>query len=242
MVNEVVIVDNLTKTFKMRGKHNSSSSKTSRFTNGRLVALNNISFRVFEGEVFGIIGFNGGGKTTLLRTIAGLYQPDSGKITVKGHLAPLLQLGIGFQNELTAPENIIMSGMLHGISKSEMKNRVEKIIEFAELEEFADMQIKNYSNGMRARLSFSTALQIDPDILLVDEILAVGDIGFREKSQKAFLSFKEKGKTILYATHSLGMLPKLCDRVLLIHHGKIVMIGSPEEVVKRYKELALTEK
>jgi len=243
MTKDVIVVDHVTKTFKFKKSHQDTlKNKNNRFSENRLTALDNVSLKVSEGEVFGIIGFNGSGKTTLLRTIAGLYNPDSGNVQVTGRLAPLLHIGTGFNVELIASENIIMAGMLLGIPKSEIESKIDEIIEFAELQEFANMKLKNYSAGMKARLAFSTSLQVNPDILLVDEILAVGDISFKQKSFNEFLSFKKKGKTVLYTTHSMSMLPKLCNRVLLIHNGRVDMIGKPDDVIKRYMEIYASEK
>jgi len=235
-----VLVENVTKRFGLTKPHgvvqflrNYYQDKNAR----KLVALDNISFNVPRGEMLGIIGMNGSGKTTLLRIIAGIYLPDKGKVSVNGRLAPMLHIGTGFHNELVASENIILSGMLYGLSKSEISQKVEKIIELAELQEFSEMKFKYYSSGMKARLAFSTAVQIDPEILLVDEILSVGDLAFRKKSYKMFLSLKEKGRTILYSTHNLSTLPQLCDRVLLLHNGKMINIGPPNEIIEQYKEL-----
>ena len=202
----------------------------------KLIALDDISFSVKKGEMIGIIGSNGSGKTTLLRTITGIYKPNSGKVIVEGMLAPLLQIGIGFQEELIAKENVMLYGLLLGLTKKQVKEKFEDILEFAELKEFENMKLKHYSSGMKTRLSFSTALQVNPDILLVDEILSVGDLNFRKKSFEAFLKFKEKNKTILYASHSIGMMPKLCDKVLWLDHGKMVALGEPDEIIKQYKE------
>ena len=238
-----IVVENITKTFKLAKP---IGEYIRRVNNGkvsdRLVALDKVSFTVKEGEMFGVIGVNGSGKTTLLRTVAGIYKPDSGVVSVKGRMAPLLQIGTGFSNELNSSENIILSGMLLGIPKSEMKKKVSQIIEFAELQDFSGMKLMHYSAGMRARLAFSTALQINADVLLVDEILAVGDLGFAEKSFNAFLSFKEKGNTILYSTHNLSKLPNLCDRVLLLDKGKMVMIDEPNKVIQKYKEIVKPQK
>jgi len=203
----------------------------------KVVGLKNVSFNVLEGEMLGIIGLNGSGKTTLLRTIAGIYNPDTGSVHVKGRLAPILQIGIGFRDELNAKENIILLGMLMGFSKTEIIHKMDSILEYAELEDFADMKLRQFSAGMRARLSFSVALQVDPDILLIDEVLSVGDLVFREKSFDSFLSFKKNKKTIVYTTHNLNMISELSDRVLLLHHGKNVMIGKPDEVIEKYKEI-----
>lgn len=240
MENVVIDVKNISKTFEInqqKGILKIIKNKVKRIPNKSFTALQDISFSVNSGEVVGLIGLNGSGKTTLLRIISGIYQPDSGSVTVNGHLSPLLQLGTGFQEELDAKENIIMSGMLLGISKKEIQNKVNSIIEFAELEKFAKMKLKHYSSGMRARLAFTTALQINPDILLVDEILSVGDKDFSKKSYEAFLSFKKNKKTIFYATHDLQRLEEFSDRAILIHQGKVVMIGKPSEVVEKYQSI-----
>lgn len=238
--NEISIkVEDITKSFNVIKPSGVSGTVKKIMYNEqkRLIALQNISFSVKKGEMVGIIGLNGSGKTTLLRTIAGIYTPDKGKITTHGILAPLLQIGTGFHEELTARDNIIMYGMLLGFSKKAIIIKIEKIIQFAELEEFANMKLKQYSTGMKARLAFSTALQIDPDILLVDEILAVGDIAFKQKSFEEFLSFKKKKKTILYSSHSIGMMPELCDRILLMDHAKMIMLDEPNAVLEKYKEI-----
>jgi len=240
MEENAITVQNVTKFFRINkkksffGKNNYSrnSSKSNVFT-----VLDDISLTVQKGEMLGIIGLNGSGKTTLLRTIAGIYKPNSGSIKVNGKLAPILQIGTGFNLELNAAENISMYGMLLGLKKHELRQTTNTIIQFAELEEFAEMSVKNYSSGMKARLAFSTALQVNPDILLVDEILAVGDKSFKEKSFDAFLSFKKNRKTILYSTHSMDKISKLSDRVLLLNKGKLIMIGNPDEVIQKYDEI-----
>ena len=241
-MNSIAIeLESVTKTFsfdKPDGFYPRLKQLVGNSKNGkRLVALDNVSIKISKGEVLGIIGNNGSGKTTLLRTIAGIYTPDSGRIIVNGCVAPLLQIGIGFQNELNGEENIIISGMLFGLSKSNIKEKVDEIFQFAELQKFSNMKLKHYSSGMKARLAFSTALQINPDILLVDEILAVGDASFVKKSSEAFLSFKKKGKTILLCTHNLAKLSNLCDRVLLLHEGRAVTIGKPDTIIEKYREL-----
>jgi ABC-2 type transport system ATP-binding protein/lipopolysaccharide transport system ATP-binding protein len=206
-------------------------------TKKKFLALDEISFKVSKGEIMGILGKNGSGKTTLLRTISGIYKPDKGKINLKGKLTPILHIGTGFHDELVAKDNVILAGMLAGLSKKEISNKINKILKFSELEEFSELKLKNYSTGMRARLAFSTALQTNPDILLVDEMLSVGDLAFREKSFTEFLKFKENKKTILFASHNLTSVSKICDRVLLLHHGKMIMVGKPTEVISKYKEL-----
>jgi len=228
-----VVVQNLSKFFK------SSSIKNlnSKFKQKGILALDDISVKVKKGQMLAIIGFNGSGKTTLLRTIAGIYEPDMGSIEVNGRIAPILQIGTGFHLELNAKENIMNYGLLIGIPKKELKSKIDNIIEFAELGEFSELKLKYYSAGMRARLAFSSALQIDADILLVDEILAVGDRIFREKSFEAFSDFIKKGKTILYTTHSLDKIYDMADQVLLLNHGKKIMIGSPNEVIDEYRKM-----
>ncbi len=238
MDNIAVHVENVSKTFKLekpRGIFN--ITKRGLNANKTLVALDDVSFQIQKGEVLSIIGLNGSGKTTLLRIIAGVYRPDKGSVQVNGTLSPLMQLGAGFQNDLNARENIIMNGMLLGLSKHEIESRVDSVIEYAELEKFSNMQIKHYSSGMRARLAFATAMQINPDILLVDEILSVGDKDFRKKSYESFLSFKKDKKTILHATHNLEKIPELSEIVMLLDKGKNVMIGKPDEVIKKYQEI-----
>jgi ABC-2 type transport system ATP-binding protein len=196
--------------------------------------LENISFTLNKGEMLGVIGENGSGKSTLLKILSGILKPDKGEVYVNGTIAPLLQLGTGFNGELTAKENIILAGMFLGFSKSEMKMKVDDIIKFADLEKFLDTKIKNFSSGMHARLAFSTAIQIDPDILLVDEVLAVGDINFVKKSYREFLSFREKGKSIILVSHSLEHIKNLCDRAMILEGGKIKMIGDAKQIVEYY--------
>jgi len=231
-------VSNVSKTFKINNQKGISKFiKNQSHQLETLDALKEISFTVKKGETIGIIGLNGGGKTTLLRIIAGVYAPDSGHVKVFGTLSPLLQIGVGFQGELNAFDNILMNGMLLGMTKSDILEKTDSIIRFAELEKFQNLKIKHFSAGMRARLAFSIAMQINPDILLVDEILSVGDKNFREKSYETFLSFKKNNKTILYATHNIEKLSELSDRILLIHNGRSLMIGEPEKVIKKYFEL-----
>jgi len=236
-----VVCENISKSFKLdmsQGFKKMARFMTTATIPTHLTALNEISLSVKKGEVLGIIGRNGSGKTTLLRIIAGIYKPDSGKVKVNGKLSPLLQLGTGFQSDLVARENIVMNGMLLGLSKSEIEDKIDTILEFAGLERFSELKLKNYSSGMRARLAFSTAMQINPDILLVDEILAVGDKEFAEKSWNTFLSFKKNNKTILHTTHNLPKAMEFSDRILLLDKGNIVMIGNPKEVIKKYNEIS----
>jgi len=240
MEDLAVVVENVSKTFKIdKPKGFSNIVKNSLNLNSRktILSLDNISFTVPKGEILSIIGPNGSGKTTLLRTIAGVYKPSHGSVKVNGTLSPLMQLGAGFQSELNAYENIIINGMLLGLSKKSMQEKVSNIIQFAELEKFSNLKLKHFSTGMRARLAFSIAMQIDPDVLLVDEILSVGDRNFRQKSYEVFLNFKKKNKTILHSTHNLDNLSEFSDRILLLDKGKMILIGKPDEVIEKYKTL-----
>ncbi|MDH3611078.1 MAG: ATP-binding cassette domain-containing protein [Nitrosopumilus sp.] len=232
MSENAVSLQSVSKSFNFKRSNKLKSSEN------RLISVSDVSFDVSKGEILGIIGLNGSGKTTLLRLIAGIYEPDSGKISIEGKIAPLLQIGTGFNNELTGPENIVSSGMLYGFSKKEIQSKVKPILEFAELQEFRKMKFKHYSAGMKTRLAFSLAMQIDPDIILVDEVLSVGDFKFREKSLQAFLSFKNKKKTILFATHILNPLPELCDRVLILHKGEMIFLGDPKEAIQKYRSIS----
>jgi len=239
-MEEIAIdVKNISKRFKVPKKGwlgNFGSEKRT------FLALDNISFQLPRGKMFSIMGLNGSGKTTLLRVLAGIYKPDSGIVTMNGRLSQILHVGTGFNEEFPARDNIIASGILLGMEKSEIEQKIDKIIQFAELEKFADQKLKHYSTGMRGRLACSTALEVNPDILLMDEILSTGDIRFREKSYKAFLSFKEKGKTVLFTTHSIPMTLELAEKVILLDKGRVVTIGKPPEVISKYKEIAGSNK
>ena len=173
-----------------------------------------------------------------MRIIADVYKPTSGFVDVNGVIAPILQLGTGFQGDLDARDNILMNGMLLGFSKSEIHEKIEKIIQYAELEKFVNMKLKYFSAGMRTRLAFSTVLQLNSDILLIDEVLSVGDINFRKKCFESILLLKKQGKTILFTSHSFDTISKICDKVLLLHKGKLIMIGNPDEVMAKYREIS----
>jgi len=241
-MSNAIEVKNLTKTFSIKTIGLFKKIQSSKNKNDKIIALNDITFSVKEGEVVGIIGHNGSGKTTLLQTIAGLYTPDSGNITVNGSLAPVLQIGSGFQPELRATENIMIYGMLLGLSKNEIKDKITPIMEYAELEQFSDLKLKHFSSGMQSRLAVSIVFQLNPDILLLDEILAVGDSDFNKKCFETFISLTKKNKTILVSTHSLNLLPLFCDRVLLIDKGKLITISSPDEAVKKFNDLMTSNK
>jgi len=207
----------------------------------KLEILDDVSFSVKKGEVLGIIGINGSGKTTLLRIIGKIYVPDGGTVETKGQIIPFLELGTGFNGDLTARDNIIIYGTILGFNKLQIREKINDIAKFAELERFLDTKLKNFSSGMNARLAFSTAIQVDPDILLVDEVLSVGDISFQQKSYQTFLEFKKRGKTILLVTHSTSQIEEFCDRALWLHEGKIKAFGEAKSVVDEYRNFAETK-
>lgn len=237
MTEDVIKLSNVTKTFVLKNSLISkilSGNLHGKTKSTKIVALDNVSFSVSKGEIFGIIGRNGSGKTSLMRVISGLYRQDSGSVLVHGKMTPLLQMGLGFQNEFNALDNIVTYGMLLGFKKSEIKKRSDEIIEFAELKKFSDMKLKHYSSGMRSRLAFATMIQVQSDILLMDEPLSAGDYMFKQKCSDIMSQFKKRGKTILFTTHSKRMLSKVCDRVMLLDQGKVVTIGKPDEVYAMY--------
>jgi len=238
MSQPIIKINNVSKKFTSLAKKDSISTKKH---HNVLLALDNVSLTVNPGETISLIGLNGSGKTTLLRIISGIYKPDSGTIEVKGKMAPLLQIGTGFKEELNAEENIIMYGILLGFSKKEIQEKVDSIIKFAELDRFRKEKLKNFSNGMKSRLGFSTALKIDSDILLIDEVLSVGDAPFRKKSFNAFLDFKKQKKTIIFTGHNIKTIQEISDRVALLHEGKILKIGKPDEIAELYEEIIKTK-
>lgn len=199
-----------------------------------LIALDDVNFDIKKGEMFGIIGRNGSGKTTLLKILSSIYQPDSGSVDVNGTIIPLLALGLGFHPELTASTNIVQSGILLGLSKRAITDRIDDVIKFAELEQFADIKIKNFSAGMHMRLAFATAMQINPDILILDEVLAVGDVNFQKKSFDAIMDFKKRGKSVILVSHEMNTIHKYCDRALFLKNGKVDKIGTPDEAIASY--------
>ena len=198
--------------------------------------LKDISFTVKKGEFLGIVGRNGSGKSTLLKILAGIYVPDSGTITTYGSLVPFIELGVGFNPELTGRENIYMNGAMLGFSNTEMDQMFDDIVRFAELEPFMDQKLKNYSSGMQVRLAFSIAIRARGDILILDEILAVGDAAFQEKCNQYFASLS-KDQTVILVTHSMENVRRFCDRAILIEHGKIIKEGNPDQVADAYLKL-----
>lgn len=201
------------------------------------VAVKGISFYVREGEILGIIGKNGSGKSTTLNALAGIFSPDSGSIDLKGHSISLLSIGVGFQKEMTGRENIILSGMLLGFTEQQVREKEEEIIEFAELGEFIDMPVRTYSSGMYSKLAFSITAILETDIMLIDEVLSVGDQKFKKKSYKKMKSLiSNKDRTVVIVSHNIATLQELCDTVMWMHDGEIKRIGDPEEVLNEYVE------
>jgi lipopolysaccharide transport system ATP-binding protein len=242
MKEPVVVFDNVSKNFPLY-HHLTGGIKNFLFNlpeavnsmkNNRFEALKDISFKVHKGETLGIIGRNGAGKSTILGLMAGVLKPSAGGIIVKGQLAPLLELGSGFHPELTGRENIMLNGILLGLTRAEVLKKINEIIEFTELEEFIDQPIRVYSSGMLARLGFSVVAHLDPDILLIDEILAVGDMDFQKKCIDTMMSFKKSGVTIIFVSHSMPDVKGICDRVAWIDNHTIKMIGGTRDVVFSY--------
>lgn len=199
-------------------------------------ALSNIDFEVYKGEVFGVIGLNGAGKSTLFKVIAGILKPTEGQVYRKGTIAPLIELGAGFNGELSGWENIYLNGLILGYSKKFIREKIDEIVEFAELGKFIHVPLKNYSSGMRARLGFSIATIVEPDLLIVDEVLSVGDIKFKEKSEHKIKSMINQGTTVLFVSHSLSQVQSLCNRVVWLEKGQIREIGATKEIIDRYKK------
>lgn len=202
-----------------------------------LKVLRDVSFDVRKGEFFGIVGRNGSGKSTLLKILASIYKADAGRIRMAGRIAPFIELGVGFNTELPARENIILNGVMMGLSRREAQARLDAVLDFAELRDFADLKLKNYSSGMTVRLAFSVMIQADADVMLIDEVLAVGDAAFQQKCADTFHRLRAEGKTIALVTHDMSSVQTYCHRAMLLHDGKIAYAGDPEEVGRRYLRL-----
>jgi ABC-type polysaccharide/polyol phosphate transport system ATPase subunit len=200
----------------------------------RNVALDGVSFEIEAGECFGVIGPNGSGKSTLLKILAGIYRADAGEVVVRGGLSPFIELGVGFDQDLTGHDNVLINASLLGLSKHELERRYADIVAFAELERFMDQKLKNYSSGMMVRLAYSIAIQVDFDILLLDEVLAVGDQAFQEKCFATFERLRAEGKTIVFVSHDLEAIRRSCDRVLLLRNGVCEALGTPAEAFDAY--------
>lgn len=242
--NIVIKVDHVSKSFRLpHDKQNSiKGGLISVFKNGKRTfetqeVLKGISFEIKRGEFFGIVGRNGSGKSTLLKLLAGIYVPSKGNIDINGSLTPFIELGVGFNPELTGSENVFLNGALLGFSRKEMAAMYKDIVKFAELERFMDQKLKNYSSGMQVRLAFSIAIRARSDILLLDEVLAVGDADFQRKCYDYFLSLKKEKQTVILVTHDMGAVRQYCDSAIMIEKGKIVKSGNAQEVAQEYQKL-----
>ncbi len=201
-------------------------------------ALQDISFEVHQGEFFGIVGRNGSGKSTLLKCMAGIYGVDSGQIWMNGRLSTFIELGVGFNQDLAARDNVVLNGIMMGLSPREARSRYDAVIDFAELREFEELKLKNYSSGMHVRLAFSVAIQVDADILLIDEVLAVGDAGFQQKCFDVFHEMRDAGRTIVFVTHDMSAVNRFCHRAMLLERGEMVALGEPALVADKYLEVS----
>jgi ABC-type polysaccharide/polyol phosphate transport system ATPase subunit len=206
-------------------------------TYDELRAVSDITLEIPPGEFFGIVGRNGSGKSTLLKCLAGIYRADRGSIAINGRLSPFIELGVGFNSDLTARDNVIINAIMLGLTRRQARDRFDDVLAFAELEEFVDLKLKNYSSGMTVRLAFAVAIQVDADILLIDEVLAVGDISFQQKCYEEFHRMQREGKTIIFVTHDMSAVERFCDRVALLERGAMVELGDPRTVTRAYNEL-----
>jgi ABC-2 type transport system ATP-binding protein len=235
---DIITFDNVNKFFYLQHQKTLKEFVQALFkkqkTLEKVHALRNIVFTIKKGETVGIIGKNGAGKSTLLKLIAGVSSPTTGILAVRGRVAPLIELGAGFHPELTGRENVYLNGVILGMKESYLKRKFDDIVQFAEIEKFIDTPVKYYSSGMYMRLAFAVAIFIDPEILLIDEILAVGDIAFQKKCLKKMKEFKKKGITIIYVSHSLDTVADFCDRVLYLKDGRLVYDGEVEKGIRRY--------
>jgi ABC-type polysaccharide/polyol phosphate transport system ATPase subunit len=234
-----VVVDDVSKAFSIPHQQRTTVKEyflhpLRRTTHERQAALSNVSFEVPSGEFFGIIGPNGSGKSTLLKILGGIYREDTGSVTIDGRLSPFIELGVGFNHELSARDNVRINATLLGLTLKEVRNRFDDIVAFAELERFVDQKLKNFSSGMQLRLAYSIAIQVDFDILLLDEVLAVGDQSFQEKCFATFERMRREGKTIVFVSHDLASVSRFCDRVLLLRAGRMEAIGDPASVIDKY--------
>jgi ABC-type polysaccharide/polyol phosphate transport system ATPase subunit len=238
MNGAAITVDGLCKSFRIP-KRRSESAKL-RWLPDRyqtLEVLRDVSFTIERGELFGLMGRNGSGKSTLLRIISGVYPADAGTLEVNGRLAPALELGVGFNPELSASENAAINGVMLGLSRREARRRVASTLDFADLTQFSETRLKDLSSGMRMRLAFAALIETDPDVLLVDEILAVGDRAFQDKCTEAFAAYRRRGRTIVLVSHATGLIEQLSDRALLLEEGEVELLGDPSEVAARYVEV-----
>jgi ABC-type polysaccharide/polyol phosphate transport system ATPase subunit len=239
MADPVVVVDRVSKRFRIPQErvHTLKERALHPFRRSGyddLRALNEVSFSVAPGEFFGIVGRNGSGKSTLLKCMAGIYRADTGQIYMNGRVATFIELGVGFNPDLVARDNIMLNAVMLGLSPAEARRRVDEVIDFAELHEFTDLKLKNYSSGMQVRLAFSVMIQVDADILLIDEVLAVGDAAFQQKCYDEFHRLRDEKKTILFVTHDMPSVTRFCDRAMLLERGDMLSLASPDEITDLY--------
>lgn len=242
--NHAIVVDHVSKQFRIPHErkitvyqHLAGLFGSGSYSYEVFNALQDVSFSVEHGETFGIIGPNGSGKSTLLKILAGVLYPDSGIVRVNGKIAPFLELGVGFQPDLTAKDNIFLYGAIMGLTKKQIASKYDEILDFAELKRFENMKLKNFSSGMTVRLAFSTAIQTEPDILLVDEVLAVGDESFQRKCSQKIDEIRKNMKTIILVSHGMNTVKDLCSRCILVQKGKIVSSGDTNSVINHYMNI-----
>ena len=246
--SDAIVVKNLKKSFSIPLEASSGiKQKLINALKGRkgyreFTPLDSISFTVKKGEFYGIVGKNGSGKSTLLKTLAGIYSPQAGSVATKGTLVPFIQLGVGFNPELSGRENVYLNGALLGFSHAEVDTMYEEIVEFAELEDFMEERLKNYSSGMQVRLAFSIAIKAHGDILLLDEVLAVGDAAFQQKCYDYFETLRQEKQTVVLVTHDMNAVKRFCSKAMIISEGKIEKIGTPEEIAEIYTEKNIEQK
>ena len=240
-MDSIITVENVSMHFRMDKNHTTSLKEwVVSFLKGKqqyeeFHALENVTFDVKRGEIFGVIGRNGAGKSTLLKVVSGIYKPTSGKAVSAGRIAPMLELGSGFDQELSGHDNIFLNGAILGFTEDFLKQKYDEIVAFSELGEFIHQPIKTYSSGMMMRLAFSVATIVEPEILIVDEILAVGDASFQQKSRARMLELMQGGTTVLFVSHSMSQIREMCDRVLWLDHGTVKMVGPTQEVCDAYE-------
>ena len=246
MAAAALTVDHLTKTFRLHSEKNNSlkmliaGKKRNRYE--EFTALRDVTFDVKEGEVFGVIGENGSGKSTLLKCMAGILQPNAGSVHVSKRMSALLELGAGFHPELSGRDNVFLNAAILGMARREIAGRFDEIVEFSGLESFIDSPVKTYSTGMYVRLAFAVAINVDPQLLIIDEILAVGDVTFQQKCLEKFVDFRNEGRTIVLVTHAMNSVKDMCDRAIWLTHGRITGEGDPAALVEAYTEMMLGDR
>jgi ABC-type polysaccharide/polyol phosphate transport system ATPase subunit len=239
-----VVLEGVTKSFRIPKEHRTTMKENfvhlfRRVQYEPFEALSNINMTVEYGDFFGVIGLNGSGKSTLLKVIASIYDPDEGRCEVNGRVAPFLELGLGFNGELTGRENVFLNGIIMGLTRKEVRSVYDEIVDFSEIGRFMEMKVKNYSSGMLARLGFAVSIHVPAEIMLLDEALAVGDVEFQHKCFDVFERFSREGRTIIFVTHALGSVERFCNKAVLLKSGQIVARGNPHEVIETYKAHAV---